>query len=101
MPSGSRRAAREAAALLALRRDEQGPRLPAGERTEPGPDGQPWTVRTLSGQSTDKAYRCPGCDHEVAAGTPHAVAWPQGRPDDRRHWHSPCWQARGRRGPRR
>ncbi|RJK98453.1 hypothetical protein D5H78_04445 [Vallicoccus soli] len=52
-----------------------------------------------------KAYRCPGCDQEVAAGVPHVVAWPAdelaglGGPGDRRHWHTPCWSARGRRRP--
>ena len=30
--------------------------------------------------------------------TQGVVAWPEGRPDDRRHWHSACWSARGRRG---
>jgi hypothetical protein len=24
--------------------------------------------------------------------------WPEGREDDRRHWHTACWTARGRRG---
>ena len=39
-----------------------------------------------------------GCDQELRASTPHVVAWPEGRPDDRRHWHTACWAARGRRG---
>ena len=50
-----------------------------------------------------KAYRCPGCDHEVLPGTPHVVAWSADRVglgvDERRHWHRPCWQNRLRRGP--
>ena len=43
-------------------------------------------------------YRCPGCDRELDGGTPHVVVWPEGREDDRRHWHTACWAARGRRG---
>ena len=34
----------------------------------------------------------------IPPGTPHVVAWPEGREDDRRHWHTACWSARGRRG---
>lgn len=69
--------------------------LPAGDRWEDG-----WVVRSLSGQAADKDYRCPGCDHEVVAGASHVVAWPEGQPDLRRHWHTPCWSARDRRRPR-
>jgi hypothetical protein len=60
-----------------------------------------WLVRTVSG--SPKTYRCPGCDHEIAPGIAHVVAWPaDGRGDltDRRHWHTPCWRARDRRRPR-
>jgi hypothetical protein len=46
-----------------------------------------------------KTYRCPGCDQEIRSGTGHVVAWPADDPDDRRHWHAPCWAARDRRGP--
>ena len=53
-------------------------------------------------RSFDSTY----CDQMLAAGTVHVVAW---RTDglfgeaieDRRHWHTSCWQARGRRGPTR
>ncbi|MBP2476822.1 hypothetical protein JOF53_005694 [Crossiella equi] len=72
-------------------------------RTESGPDGD-WIVRSVPGSQTTKTYRCPGCDHEVRPGTAHLVAWPAdelGSAADRRHWHSGCWQARGRRGPTR
>jgi hypothetical protein len=94
MAGGSRRAARRAAALAALRgADGDGPRVPAGERVE---DGQ--VVRQVTGMASAGPYRCPGCDQELRAGTPHVVAWPEGRPDDRRHWHTACWAARGRRG---
>lgn len=82
-------------------------RLLAGVgRRETHPDGV-WAVRTVSGAGTTKTYRCPGCDHELGPGTPHVVVW-RDEPvvdftglADRRHWHTPCWAARGRRGPRR
>ena len=93
MAKGSRRSAMRAAALDALKHgDDEGPRVPAGERVEDG-----HVVRSVAGTS-GRAYRCPGCDQELPAGSPHVVAWPEGRPDDRRHWHTACWQARGRRG---
>jgi hypothetical protein len=92
---GSRRAAAEAAALEALKRGDDAPpvRPPSGERVEDG-----HVVRSLSGSGTGRTYRCPGCDQELPASAPHVVAWPQGREDDRRHWHTACWAARGRRG---
>ena len=54
------------------------------------------TVQKVRGN--DKTYRCPGCQQEIAGGTPHVVAWA----DDslfgaeaalaaRRHWHTACW----------
>lgn len=73
------------------------------QRVEEHDDGE-WVVRRISGAGSTKTYRCPGCDHEVRPGTPHVVAWPFDRPggeDERRHWHTPCWNARGRRGPSR
>jgi hypothetical protein len=72
------------------------------QRQEEHPDGD-WIVRRISGQTSTKSYRCPGCDQEVGPGTPHVVAWPADRPDaasHRRHWHTPCWEARDRRGTR-
>jgi hypothetical protein len=70
--------------------------------------GRRYVVRRHSGShGPAKTYRCPGCSQLVAASTPHVVAWPLsddviagGGPDDRRHWHTACWQARERRGPR-
>lgn len=92
MPRGSSRSAKRAAAEAALRAAD-GPvlRAPAGERTESG-----CTVRNVG--AGDRVYRCPGCAQEVAR-VSHVVAWPTGDPDSRRHWHTACWQARGRRGP--
>jgi hypothetical protein len=66
-----------------------------------GPDG-PVRVRRIPGASAEKIYRCPGCDLEIQPGTPHVVAWADdGDGDDRRHWHTGCWNARGRRQPGR
>lgn len=74
-----------------------------------GPDGS-WYVRSVTAAAAAKQYRCPGCDHEIAPGVAHVVAWPveergdlawgDGRVADRRHWHTPCWNARARRRPR-
>ena len=71
------------------------------QRTESGPEGD-WLVRDVSGQRATKTYRCPGCDHEIRPGVPHIVAWPAdaGTVEQRRHWHTGCWRARGRRGPK-
>ncbi len=51
-------------------------------------------VRHVGGE---KAYRCPGCDHEIRAGIWHLVVVPQDDPDDRRHWHTECWRRELRR----
>ena len=59
--------------------------------------GTSWHVRRLSGASSSRVYRCPGCHQGIAVGTPHVVAWPAqgvGGIDERRHWHSRCWSAR-------
>jgi hypothetical protein len=81
-------------------------RQPTGghEQVESWPDGE-WVVRTLTGSSATKAYRCPGCDQLISPATPHVVAWPVegstlsgGGAAERRHWHTGCWRARSRRG---
>ncbi len=71
------------------------------ETTVEAPDGE-WHVRQISGAAATKTYRCPGCDQEILPGVPHVVAWPAdvGSPDDRRHWHRPCWENRLVRRPR-
>jgi hypothetical protein len=76
------------------------------QRIESARDGD-WIVRSVSGAGSSKTYRCPGCDQEIKPGVPHVVAWPAdteqaawhggGGLDDRRHWHTPCWNARSRR----
>ncbi len=54
-------------------------------------------VRSVGGQ---KAYRCPGCDHEVRAGIWHLVIVPADDVDARRHWHTECWRSELRRSGR-
>ncbi|GAA4060077.1 ATP/GTP-binding protein [Nonomuraea soli] len=73
-----------------------------GEKIEEWPDGD-WRVRPLSGASSGKQYRCPGCDQEILPGKPHLVTWPDwtGGDAERRHWHTTCWRKRLDRGPGR
>jgi hypothetical protein len=79
--------------------------LPVTPRLETGPDGYDYEVRPIAGARAEKTYRCPGCDHEIRAGTAHLVAWPADSPragvDDRRHWHTSCWSSRATRSPTR
>ena len=92
------------------RRSEAAPDLRPGtgnRRVVELPDGE-WVVQNITGSASTKLYRCPGCDQEIRPATPHIVAWPfdTGMSDDqrlheRRHWHTPCWNARSRRGPKR
>ena len=63
-------------------------------------DGR-WIVRSVSGTAATKTYRCPGCNAEITPGTPHVVAWPDtpgllssSPVEERRHWHTSCWQRR-------
>ena len=68
-------------------------------------DEDDWVVRQVTGSAATRAYRCPGCDHEIRPGDA-ARGGLAGRADheaglaDRRHWHTACWRARGRRGPK-
>ncbi|MBZ8177090.1 hypothetical protein GP475_04945 [Corynebacterium poyangense] len=71
-----------------------------GVREEPGPSWarqEVFLVRPMGSHAAQKTYRCPGCENLITPGTAHIVAWPKewaGREDDRRHWHSYCWQRR-------
>lgn len=80
------------------RRDEHRPlALGRAPQTRETWMGRAWIVRRLTGQTSERTYTCPGCTHEIRPGTPHVVVWPDdglGGADDRRHWHSRCWQAR-------
>jgi len=67
-------------------------------RSESRRDGL-WNVQSISAASASKTYTCPGCGLEIAAGTPHLVAWRadglMGEAEDlaaRRHWHPHCWK---------
>lgn len=64
--------------------------------------GQVWAVRQVRGNDSGRGYLCPGCQHEVSAGEAHTVVWPtegmRGM-ENRRHWHSRCWQRRERWAP--
>ena len=78
-------------------RDRPGPPPPAPSSTlaHPGWAQVPgYDVRAVLG---DKAYRCPGCDHEIRRGLPHLVVVPEDTPDERRHWHEHCWRQELRR----
>ncbi|HEV7207338.1 MAG TPA: hypothetical protein VGN54_01220 [Mycobacteriales bacterium] len=69
------------------------PRVTLYGAGRPGPD---WTSRPVTGRAATKAYRCPGCDHEIPVGQPHVVAWPLDAVHDRRHWHTACWRRAAR-----
>ena len=63
-------------------------------------DGR-WIVRSVAGAAAVKQYRCPGCNQVILPRTPHVVVWPdvpsllaQSGLDERRHWHTACWQRR-------
>ncbi|GAA4747844.1 hypothetical protein GCM10023328_32810 [Modestobacter marinus] len=83
--------------------------MAARQPVEEASDGD-WVVRPLTGAGSDKSYRCPGCDQLIPPRTPHVVTWPayardsdldpwdtDSAADWRRHWHTVCWRARGRR----
>lgn len=38
-----------------------------------------------------KEYICPFCNGTITEGIGHEVVVPVESPDDRRHFHSPCW----------
>lgn len=64
------------------------------QRGDEKSDGR-WIVRPMSGAASQKQYRCPGCQQVIPAGTPHVVVWPELHGvDERRHWHTACWQRR-------
>ena len=61
--------------------------------------GRAFTVQSIAGTSSMKAYVCPGCSLPIEPGTPHIVAWRAdglfGEEADlaaRRHWHNHCWR---------
>jgi hypothetical protein len=77
-------------------RDRPGPPAPSpAPLTLPAWAKAPgYELRLVQGE---KAYRCPGCDHEIRQGQQHLVAVPDDVPADRRHWHENCWRKELRR----
>ncbi|GAB3939929.1 hypothetical protein [Corynebacterium tapiri] len=56
-----------------------------------------YCVRVMSADRATKVYICAGCNQTIQPGITHKVAWPRdsgARLDDRRHWHSGCWERR-------
>jgi hypothetical protein len=51
-----------------------------------------WHLRVVQPYRALKTYRCPGCDQEIFPRTMHLVVWPDGNPEQRRHWHRACWE---------
>jgi hypothetical protein len=63
-------------------------------------DGE-WMLQTMPADAATKTYLCPGCNQPLPPGTAHVVTWPREAGlgsstgvDERRHWHSSCWQRR-------
>lgn len=63
-------------------------------------DGE-WMVQRVSAGKAGKSYLCPACSHEIRPGDPHVVVWPReasigsaSAVDERRHWHTSCWNRR-------
>jgi hypothetical protein len=72
-----------------------------GSRLEPGPGGEDYHVAVS--RSSEKTYVCPACRQDVPPLTEHVVAWaadglfgPEAAAEERRHWHTRCWETFGR-----
>ncbi|NLI18857.1 MAG: hypothetical protein GX427_08615 [Actinomycetales bacterium] len=72
-------------------------RLRGMARTEEGPGGVSFTVRQVRNDA--RSYTCPGCNHAIAPGVAHVVAWSnehlfgaEAALAERRHWHLACWR---------
>lgn len=71
-----------------------------GAETVEGPSwdfGRPYILRRVGAAGAKKNYICPGCNGPIFSGMAHIVAWPQeggGRVEERRHWHTRCWDRR-------
>ena len=82
----------------------RGDRLRAPARRGPSSDdpsasrraGRRAARAALSGRA--RLYLCPGCNQDVAPGVGHLVVVPELAPEDRRHWHHPCWEHRDAAG---
>jgi len=72
-----------------------------GARRERGPGGEEYRVAVP--RPSEKTYVCPGCQREVDGRVTHIVAWPadglfgpEAAAEQRRHWHTGCWNTHGR-----
>ena len=70
----------------------------SNQTVEEHADGD-FIVRKITGSSSNKPYRCPGCDQVIPMATPHTVAWMFDDEEGRRHWHNACWAKRNNRKP--
>lgn len=73
-------------------------RATGGRSAVSGSDGE-WVVQRV--RASAKQYRCPGCS-QVVVDVAHVVVWRTdalvgGGVEDRRHWHTACWDRRGQR----
>jgi hypothetical protein len=66
--------------------------MPAHEWPRDLDDPSACTVRHVQPYEAVKAYRCPGCDHDIRPGEGHEVVVPTRDPSERRHWHTGCWR---------
>jgi hypothetical protein len=76
------------------RRHRRAPEEPFGPVRRPQAEAPIWALAPgfdVRRVSSDKPYRCPGCDHVIHPGTWHLVVVPRHEPDARRHWHEGCW----------
>ena len=62
------------------------------------PELDGWEVRRVTSLAARKDYACPSCGNVIPAGEQHAVAWPEGEADTRRHFHLHCWRIGATRG---
>ncbi|MGB9111966.1 MAG: hypothetical protein WCF24_04475 [Acidimicrobiales bacterium] len=58
-------------------------------------------VRMIQPYAATKSYRCPGCNQEITPGVAHLVVVPLAAADERRHWHTSCFERRRVRRPGR
>ncbi len=74
-------------------------RLTYVQSVQRGGDGEDYNVRFIN--FSEKTYICPGCLQNIKPGVSHIVAWqtdhffgPEVAAQERRHWHSNCWNRR-------
>jgi hypothetical protein len=54
-------------------------------------------VRHIQPYQAVKRYICPHCNQPIEPGIGHKVVVPRQAPEDRRHWHTGCWNREERR----